>query len=74
MYTLYDFLNKFKFEDFEIVSRDGKEMLSTHKVCHSDINDALEYQDTKEEKYLADLCEYAVCKVDFEQMVVYIDR
>ena len=73
MYTLYDFLNKFQWEDFEIVSRDGKHSLTSRKINHNDIEDAIKYCDTPEEKRLCSLCETAVTKVDFEQMIIYVE-
>lgn len=74
MYTLYDFINKFKFEDFEICSgTNKKEMLISRKINHIDIDDAIRYLDTAEEKALSDYAEHAVLSVDFIKNIIYIE-
>lgn len=73
MYTLYEFLNKFQWEDFQIVSRDGKNNLTSRKINHNDMKEAIKYYDTSEEIRLCNLSETAVIKVDFEQMEIYVE-
>ena len=74
MYTLYDFINKFKFEDFEIFSATRKnEKLVSNKINHNDLNDAIRYFDTAEEKALSDYAEHTVVSVDFMKNIIYIE-
>lgn len=73
MYTLYDFMNKFKFEDFAICSNTNKnEMLTSRKINHKDLDDAMNF-DTPEQKALYDYMEHAVVSVDFTTNTIYIE-
>lgn len=73
MYTLYDFMKKFQYESFTILSRNGKDALTDRAINHFDIDDAIQYNDTLEEKYIAYISEFAVCKVNFEKMEIYVE-
>lgn len=73
MITLYEFLNKFSGEHFEIVSSSGKEMLVSHSIDFQDMKDAINYKETQEEKYIDYISEKAVLKVDFMTNTIYCE-
>ncbi len=73
MYTLYDFLKKFNYDNFNIVSRNGKYNIISRKIDFDDVKMAMEYRDTEEDKLIDTIAEKAVLKVDFEQMNIYVE-
>ena len=73
MYTLYDFLKKFNYDNFNIVNRNGKYNIVSRKIDFDDVKMAIEYGDTEEDKLIETVSEKAVLKVDFEQMNIYVE-
>ena len=73
MYTLYDFLKKFNYDNFNIVNRNGKYNIISRKIDFDDVKMAIEYGDTQEDKLIETVSEKAVLKVDFEQMNIYVE-
>ena len=73
MYTVYEFLSKFNGESFEIVSRNGKEMLVSRSINFQDMKNAIEYKETEEDKYIDYIGEKVVVKVDLMTNTIYCE-
>ena len=73
MYTVYDFMNKFKYDRFSIAVN-GKEVFDGKKFSFNDLNDAIEYGESLDDKALDLLSEEGVAKVDFMAMVIYVEK
>ena len=71
MLTLYEMMKKFPYDKFDLCNRRGD--VKAKNIDSFDLENAIEYDETAEEKRLIALSEIAVVKIDFEQMNIYLD-
>ena len=71
MLTLYEMMKKFPYDRFDLCTRQGE--VKVKNIDSFDLDNAIEYDETAEDKRLIALSEIAVVKIDFERKDIYLD-